>query len=109
MVCSGVRLVVSMRNDGSETLIFNDALMNLPAGLPGAKGLLLKILRETGALKVTITARLALVDDKRAYAAHLRALAARPGLARIIPGHGDLITADAGALLAGAADRLHRG
>lgn len=95
--------------DGGETLIFNDAFMNLPDRLPGAKGLVVKLIGSTGGPKVTWTARVALVEDKRAYAAHLRALAARPGLVRIIPGHGAVITDGAGPKLAGAADRLHRG
>jgi len=91
-----------------ETLIFNDALMNLPRALPGWKGFLVKLVDETGALDVTRTARIALVDDKRAYATCLRALAARPSLRRIVPGHGALVLDDAAAQLHAAADRLHR-
>ena len=101
--------VLIHRAADGETLIFNDGFMNLPDRLPGAKGWLVKLVGSTGGPKVTWTARVGLVEDKRAYAAHLRALAARPGLVRIIPGHGDLITDGAGPKLAAAADRLHRG
>ena len=94
--------------DGGETLIFNDGLMNLPASIPGFKGWVVKLIGSTGGPKVTWTARTFLVKDRPAYAAQLRALAARPGLRRIIPGHGAVITDGAAAALAGAADRLHR-
>lgn len=95
--------------NGGETLVFNDAFMNLPQRLPGWRGLVVKLIGSTGGPKVTRTARLALVKDRRAYADHLRRLAARPGLARIVPGHGDVVHADAAAALRRAADGLHGG
>ncbi|HVV83019.1 MAG TPA: DUF4336 domain-containing protein, partial [Kofleriaceae bacterium] len=95
--------------DGSETLVFNDGFMNLPASLPGFKGWLVKLMGSTGGPKVTRTARLALVKDRRAYADHLRRLAARPRLARVVPGHGAVIVDGAAAALVRAADGLHRG
>lgn len=94
--------------DGSETLVFNDGFMNLPASLPGFKGWIVKLIGSTGGPKVTRTARLGLVDDKAAYAAHLRRLAARPRLARVVPGHGAIIVDGAAAALRRAADGLHR-
>lgn len=94
--------------DASETLIFNDGFMNLPASLPGFKGWVVRLIGSTGGPKVTRTARIALVKDKKAYAAHLRRLAARPRLARIIPGHGAIVLDGAAAALTLAADRLHR-
>jgi hypothetical protein len=94
--------------DGSETLVFNDGFMNLPDRLPGFKGWIVKVMGSTGGPKVTRTARIGLVKDKRAYADHLRRLAARPGLARIIPGHGAVIREGAAAALNRAADGLHR-
>jgi hypothetical protein len=94
--------------DGSETAICNDAFMNLPDRLPGVKGALVRLLGSTGGPKVTWTARVGIVDDRRAWADHLRRLAARPALARIIPGHGAIVTADAGAAFRRAADGLHR-
>jgi hypothetical protein len=94
--------------DGGETAICNDAFMNLPDRLPGVKGALVRLLGSTGGPKVTWTARVGIVDDRRAWADHLRRLAARPALARIIPGHGAIVTADAGAAFRRAADGLHR-
>lgn len=101
-------VLVHRAPDGSETLVFNDAFMNLPARIAGFKGWLVKLLGSTGGPKVSRTARLALVDDKAAYAAHLRRLAARPTLARIVPGHGAIIAAGAAQALRRAADGLHR-
>lgn len=100
-------VLVHRAPDGGETLIFNDALMNLPDRLPGVKGWLVRLVDAAG-VKVTRTAKVALVDDKRAYADALRGLAARPGLRTIIPGHGALVTTDAAAALGAAADDLHR-
>ena len=94
--------------DGGETLIFNDGLMNLPQSIPGFKGWLVKVMGSTGGPKVTRTARLALVKDRKAYAAHLRVLAARPRLERVIPGHGAVILDGAAAALTTAAHGLHR-
>jgi Domain of unknown function (DUF4336) len=95
-------------DDGRETLVFNDGLMNLPNKLPGFKGWVVKAIGSTGGPKVTRTAQLGLVKDRAAYADHLRRLAARPQLARIVPGHGAVILDGAAAALTTAADRLHR-
>lgn len=94
--------------DGRETLVVNDAFMNLPASLPGVRGLVVKLIGSTGGPKVTRTARWFIVKDRAAWAAHLRRLAARPALARVIPGHGGIVTEAAGAALLRAADGLHR-
>lgn len=99
---------VHRAGDGSETLVFNDGFMNLPDRLPGWRGFVVKLMGSTGGPKVTRTARLGLVKDKAAYAEHLRRLAARPALARVVPGHGAVITSDAAAALRRAADGLHR-
>lgn len=95
---------------GEATLVFNDAFMNLPAKLPGWRGFVVKLIGSTGGPKVTRTAKTAIVTDKRAYADHLRRLAATPGLARVVPAHGDVIR-DPESAVAGvtrAADGLAR-
>jgi uncharacterized protein DUF4336 len=93
---------------GRETLIFNDALMNLPARLPGFKGFLVKLIGSTGGPKVTRTAKFFIVKDRRAYATQLRALAERPQLARVVVAHGDILADGAAAALVRAADGLAR-
>ncbi|HUQ04425.1 MAG TPA: hypothetical protein VM261_18120 [Kofleriaceae bacterium] len=94
--------------DGAVTAIFNDAFMNLPASLPGFKGWVVKMMGSTGGPKVTRTAKYFIVKNRPAYAAHLRRLADTPGLARVIPGHGDVVASDAAAALHRAADGLHK-
>jgi hypothetical protein len=94
--------------DGAVSVIFNDAFMNLPVSLPGFKGWVVKMIGSTGGPKVTRTAKMFIVKDRAAYAAHLRRLARTPGLARIIPGHGDIVSDDPAAALHRAADGLHR-
>ena len=94
--------------DGAVTAIFNDAFMNLPASLPGWKGFVVKLMGSTGGPKVTRTAMFFIVKDRAAYAAHLRRLADTPGLARLVPAHGELLTGDPAGALRRAADGLHR-
>lgn len=77
--------------NGERTLIFNDALMNLPHNIPGIQGWIVKLLGSTGGPKVTRMARWFFVDDAAAYKAHLLRLADTEGLTRIIVGHGEFI------------------
>jgi Domain of unknown function (DUF4336) len=100
--------VLVHRAAGEVTLIFNDSFMNLPDRLPGFRGWVVKVIGSTGGPKVTNTAKWFIVKDRAAYAAHLRRLAATPGLARVVPGHGDVVRTEAAAALVRAADRLHR-
>ncbi len=90
---------------GRATLVFGDAVMNL-AHLPGAEGLLLRLLGSTGGPKVTWIARRFAVSDRRALAAHLERLAATPGLSRLLVSHGEDVTRDAPGVLRQVAARL---
>jgi hypothetical protein len=83
---------------GAVTAIFTDAFFNLPE-VSGWKGLALKAIGSGSGPRVTRIARWTIVKDKAAYAAHLRRIAAMPGLARIIPGHGDVVRDKAAATL----------
>lgn len=91
---------------GEVTLIFNDALMNLPDRLPGFKGWITRLIGSTGGPKVTQTARRFILRDARQYQAHLRRLAEIPGLRRIIVSHGGTIDQDAPAVLGRVAETL---
>jgi hypothetical protein len=90
---------------GGVTLIFNDAFMNIPKR-SGWKGLLLGAIGSSGGPKVTKVAQWFIIKDHRAFAGQLQRLAALPGLARIVPGHGDLIDRDPSAALGRAAAAL---
>jgi hypothetical protein len=98
--------VMLVRHSGQASLCFGDAVMNLPH-LRGIDGLLFRLIRSTGAPKVTPLTKMVLVENKPALADHLRELAALPGLTRLIPSHGDLIETDASAVLRQIADALH--
>src|SRR5690606_5760011 len=80
--------------DGQVTLIFNDAVMNLPDRLPGFKGFVTRMIGSTGGHKVTRTARKFIVRDAKLFGQHLRRLAETKGLRRVIVGHGAAIDAD---------------
>jgi hypothetical protein len=86
-------------------LIFGDALFNVPA-LPGAFGRIMKFIGSTGGPRVTPMAKVIAVRDRHLLAAQFGELAATPGLARLIPGHGDNIDHDAPAILHTVADRI---
>jgi hypothetical protein len=92
--------VLRVHSSDGVTLVFNDALFNQPH-LPGAFGIVYRLLGQSGRPKVTLIARLFMVKDKRAYAEHLHELADTPRLVRVIPAHIDPITEN-------AAEVLHR-
>lgn len=99
--------VLTVRSGGRATLVFNDTIFNLPK-LPGLKGFIYGAIGSTGGPKVTPLMRLISVRDRAALRGHLEQLAAIPGLARVIPGHGTMAegTEDAQSLLRAAVASL---
>jgi hypothetical protein len=93
------------RSGERVTLIFGDALFNV-AELPGIFGRIMKLIGSTGGPRVTPMAKVIAVGNRHALAAQLVELAATPGLARLIPGHGDNIDHDAPAILRAVADKV---
>ncbi len=68
-------------------LVFNDTLFNMPH-LHGFTGFILRhITQSTGGPRITRIARWFLIANKEAFAAHLRELAALPGLTAVIVSH----------------------
>jgi hypothetical protein len=88
------------------TLVFNDVFFNIVDRPPGMKGLLLSAVGSFGAARATPIAKLFIIQDRRAFLAHLERLATLPGLARVVPGHGAVITTDAAAAVASVAASL---
>lgn len=72
------------------SVAFADAIMNVPRG----SGLFNALLGVSGGLKCPPTFRMIAVADKAAVARDLAALADLPGLARLIPSHGDILEHD---------------
>ena len=88
--CEGVLIAKSGAEHERATLVFNDVFFN-QAPLPGLAGKIYGLLGSTGGPKVPPVARWLLVQDRAALRSHLELLARRPGLVRLIPGHGEPI------------------
>jgi hypothetical protein len=74
------------------TLVFNDAIFNMPH-VSGVMGFVLKHLtRSSGGPRITALEVLLLLKDKRAFARHLERLASTENLRRIIVSHHETIT-----------------
>jgi hypothetical protein len=97
--------ILRVRSGAEVSLCFGDLVMNL-VHVPGVDGLLFKLLGSVGSARVTRIARLVLVKDPHAVRGHLEELAAIPGLARLLPSHGDIVDAEAAAVLRGIAAKL---
>lgn len=90
--------VFVVRSGSRVSLLMNDVLFNHP-NVPGFGGLILRLLGSSGGPRITPTARLMLVTDKRALAAQLLALAELPDLARVVVSHVDVIDGDPASVL----------
>lgn len=86
--CKKAEGALVARSGARATLVLNDVLMNMPK-VGGPMGFMLA---PTGKFSVPRVFRWFVAKDKRALAAHLDALAATPGLTRIIVSHGDAVT-----------------
>jgi hypothetical protein len=89
---------LEVTDDAGTTLVFNDAVFNVPH-LPGTFGLVYKLIGSSGGPRVTRLVKLGLVRDHRALRAHLEKLAATPGLRRVIMSHGARVDSDPGGFL----------
>jgi len=96
--------VMIVRDAAGTTVVFNDAVFNMPH-LPGVTGFVLRRLTgSTGGPRITRIMRLFVISGKAAFRAHLERLAALPQLRRIIVSHHETIEHDpAGTLRAVAA------
>lgn len=94
---------------GERTAIFCDALFNVTRmGWANPVGWVFRAMGSIGGPRVTRIGQRALVADKQAFAGSLSAIAAG-GLARIVPGHGEVIDRDAAAVLEAVASQLAGG
>ena len=79
--------VMVVRSNGGSTLVFNDAIFNMPHG-EGIPGFIFRHLTaSTGGPRVTRLFRIMAVKDKTAFKANLERLADTPDLVRIIVSH----------------------
>lgn len=103
---AGAEGVMCVRSPDGVTVVFNDALFNLPHG----RGLFWliygRLMGNAGGPKVTTITRWMMVKDRPAFRSHLERLAALPGLARVIPAHGRVIDTEAPDVLRAVAATL---
>jgi hypothetical protein len=99
--------VLRVTGGGKSHLVFCDGIMNNRShNLRGFGGFMMGLAGfKSAALKVTFPSRMAIVDDKKAYRAHLERLAT-DDLARIDMAHGEPVTDGAQAALKHAASEL---
>ena len=83
--------VLQVRSAGETSLIFCDAVLNVPR----RRGLIGFALAPTGEVSVPRVMRWIGVKDRRAYADQMEQLAGTAGLRRLMFGHGDPIVDDA--------------
>jgi hypothetical protein len=90
---NGLEAVMTVKAHGGVSLVFADAVFNMPH-LPGFHGFVLRhITGSSGGPRVSRVARLLLIKDKAAFAAHLERLAT-PDLRRVIVAHHQTISDD---------------
>jgi hypothetical protein len=98
--------VLSVHSRSGTTLVFNDAVFNMPHGR-GVSGLVFRYLTQsTGGPRVTRLFKFFAVKDRTAFRAHIERLAATPDLHRIIVSHHRMITDDPGGVLRMAASTV---
>ncbi len=97
--------VLTVNDEGARTLVFNDLLFNLDHQ-PGLFGFVSRMIGSTGGPRVTWLFRRMALEDKELLRAFLQRLSTTPGLVRLVPGHGKVITEAPGPTLAAVAERL---
>lgn len=90
---------MTVRSQSGTTVVFNDAVFNMPH-LTGAQGWVLKhVTGSTGGPRISRITRLFLVKDKRAFRADLERIAETERLKRVIVSHHEVIDGDAAGTL----------
>jgi hypothetical protein len=82
--------VVRVASGDGATLVFNDILFNMPHA-PGVGGFFTRVIGSSGGPRVSRTGRFFLLRDARALARRFIALAATPGLVRVMVAHHETI------------------
>ncbi len=95
--------VLTVRSAEGTTLVFNDAIFNMPhfGGFTG--WVFAHVTKSSGGPRVSRIGRFFLVKDKAAFKAHLERLAATPGLTRVIVSHHEMVSREPAAAIRAAA------
>lgn len=95
-----------VRDKDGTSVVFNDAVFNMPH-LKGFTGFVLKSLtRSTGGPRVSNVMKWLVVSDKKAFRAHLERIADIPDLRRIVVSHHQVIDQDPSATLRAVAAKV---
>ena len=98
--------VMIVRDSAGTSLVFNDAVFNMPHQ-PGVKGFLLRRLTgSSGGPRVSRLMKILGIADRAAFRAHLERLADTAGLRRILVAHHQTIDVDPATVLRGVAATL---
>jgi hypothetical protein len=97
-----------VRSSDGVSAVFGDTLFNLPHGQGLFWFVYGRLMGNTGGPRVTTIGRilLAVLGGRAELKAWMTRTAALPDLRRLVPGHGMVVTKDAGVVLAGVAGRL---
>jgi hypothetical protein len=98
--------VMIVREPSGTTLVFNDAIFNMPHASGFSGFLFRRVTGSSGGPRVSRLFRTFVMADKKAYRAHLERLASVPDLRRIIVSHHEVIDADPAATLRRVAEQL---
>ncbi len=86
--------VMIVRAGQSASLVFNDAVFNMPH-LTGVTGFMLRrVTGSTGGPRVSRLAKWLMIADKPAFRAHIERLAELPNLTHVVVSHHETITQD---------------
>ncbi len=95
-----------VRSKSGVTVCVTDSLFNMPH-VGGVSGFVLKSLTgSSGGPKISRLTKMLMIADKRAFRAQIEALAAMPGIKRVIVGHHEPIEGDVAATLKSIAATL---
>lgn len=95
-----------VRSADGVTVVFNDAVFNMPHGRGFTGWIFRHVTQSTGGPRVSRLFRLAVLKDRAAFRAHLERLADTPNLRRMIVSHQDMVEGDAAAAVRQAASTV---
>ncbi len=98
--------VMLVRSADGVTVVFNDAVFNMPHGRGFTGWIFRHVTQSTGGPRVSRLFRLAVLKDRAAFRAHLERLADTPNLRRMIVSHQDMVEGDAAAAVRQAASTV---
>ena len=91
--------VMIVREPSGTTLVFNDAVFNMPHASGFSGFIFRRVTGSSGGPRVSRIMKLFVISDKQAFRAHLERLAELPDLRRIVVSHHEVIDQDPAATL----------